>query len=79
MVDIHVADSLWTSAMAPEGLVEKWLLQEGANVAAGHAICVVRIEDALHDIVAPTSGKLTIVAKVNHLIEPGALLARIDT
>jgi pyruvate/2-oxoglutarate dehydrogenase complex dihydrolipoamide acyltransferase (E2) component len=77
MIDIRVAESLWSTAMMPEGVVEKWLKADGAHVSAGLAICVVRIEDALHDIVAPASGRLEIDAQANDVIEPGALLGRI--
>jgi hypothetical protein len=50
MTDIRVSDSLWTTAMMPEGTIEKWLVTDGARVDKGHAVCVVRVEDALHDI-----------------------------
>jgi hypothetical protein len=34
----------------------------------------IRIEDALHEITAPVRGRLTIVAAVNNVVEPGSLL-----
>jgi hypothetical protein len=37
----------------------------------------IRIEDALHEIMAPASGRLTIVAAANTVVEPGSLLAQL--
>ena len=41
------------------------------------ALPEIRIEDALHEIMAPVSGCLTIVAAANTVVEPGSLLARL--
>jgi len=38
----------------------------------------VRIEDALHEIIAPAHGRATIVSAVNAVIEPGSTLATLD-
>ena len=77
MQDIHVDETLWASSMLPEGVVERWLITDGTIVAAGAPIAEIRIEDALHEIIAPASGRLTIVAAANSLVEPGSLLARL--
>jgi pyruvate/2-oxoglutarate dehydrogenase complex dihydrolipoamide acyltransferase (E2) component len=78
MVEIKAAEALWASAMAPEGLVERWFVPNAAAVAAGQAVVEVRIEDALHMLEAPAAGRLTILAAVNDLIEPGSVLARVE-
>lgn len=75
MRDVKIDEALWQSSMLPEGTVVRWFFKDGATVAAGHALVEVRIEDALHEIVAPCAGRLTIVAGVNSVIDPGALLA----
>ena|ERR1700722_2794030 len=72
---ITVDAALWASNALPEGVVERWFVTENAVVAAGQAIAELRIEDALHVIVTPASGRLSIVAPVNTLVEPGSLLA----
>ena len=77
MADIKVDESLWASSMLPEGLVERWLVADGAIVAAGDPIAEVRIEDALHEINAPASGHVTIAATANCVVEPGSLLASV--
>lgn len=75
--DITVDEALWRSSILPEGVLEDWLARDGAEVATGHAIAVVRIEDAQHDLIAPAAGRLQIFRQPNAVIEPGALLGRI--
>lgn len=75
MQEIKVDAALWASSMLPEGIVERWFIADGATVAAGEAIAELRIEDALHEIVSPANGRLTIVAPLNLIVEPGSLLA----
>lgn len=78
MSEIKVDEALWASSILPEGTVVRWLVPNGTRVAAGHAIAEVRIEDALHEITAPSDGRVTIVAAQNSIIDPGALLATLD-
>jgi pyruvate/2-oxoglutarate dehydrogenase complex dihydrolipoamide acyltransferase (E2) component len=77
MQDIKVDEALWASSMLPEGIVERWFIVDGAIVAAGDLMAEVRIEDTLHEITAPASGRLTIIAAANTIVEPGSLLARL--
>ncbi|MFT3732188.1 MAG: lipoyl domain-containing protein [Hyphomicrobium sp.] len=77
MPDIKVDEALWASSIFPEGTVVRWLVSDGARVAAGHSIAEVRIEDALHEITAPINGVVTIVARENSVIDPGSLIATI--
>jgi pyruvate/2-oxoglutarate dehydrogenase complex dihydrolipoamide acyltransferase (E2) component len=79
MQDIKVDEALWASSFLPEGTVMQWFVANGASVAAGHPIAELRIEDALHEITAPASGRLTIVAAANSVIEPGSLVATLST
>jgi pyruvate/2-oxoglutarate dehydrogenase complex dihydrolipoamide acyltransferase (E2) component len=74
MQEIKVDSALWATSMLPEGVVERWLVVDGAIVAAGDPMAELRIEDALHEITAPASGRVSIVAAVNTIVEPGSLL-----
>ena len=76
--DIRVDEALWASSILPEGTVVRWFIADGSVVTAGKPIAEVRIEDALHEIMAPADGRLTIVAATNNVIEPGSLLGAID-
>ncbi len=75
--DIKVDEALWRSSILPEGVLEQWLAQDGVDVVVGHAVAVVRIEDALHDLIAPIAGRLQILSRANAVIEPGELVGRI--
>ena len=46
MQDINVDEALWASSMLPEGIVERWIIADGAIVAAGDPMAEIRIEDA---------------------------------
>jgi pyruvate/2-oxoglutarate dehydrogenase complex dihydrolipoamide acyltransferase (E2) component len=77
MQEIKVDSALWATSMLPEGVVERWLVVDGATVAAGDRMAELRIEDALHEIMAPAGGRLTIVAAANTIVEPGSLLGNL--
>jgi pyruvate/2-oxoglutarate dehydrogenase complex dihydrolipoamide acyltransferase (E2) component len=77
MTKVRVADDLWATSMLPEGVLERWLVADGAAVEAAQALAAIRVEDVLHEIPAPASGLVAILSNANCIIEPGALLARI--
>ncbi len=68
MRDIRIDEAFWASSMLPEGVVERWFVADGAAVALGEPIAEIRIEDALHEIIAPARGRLMFVAAVNAVI-----------
>ncbi|KQQ21390.1 biotin attachment protein [Methylobacterium sp. Leaf123] len=77
MADIHVAEELWSTGMLPEGVLERWLVPDGASVRAGEAVAAVRIGEALHDIASPAAGRLTVLAPVNEVVDPGCIIAEV--
>lgn len=74
-IGINADEALWRNNMLPEGILERWLVADGAIAHAGHAVAEIRIEGALHDIVAPATGRLTVSVPRLAVIEPGCLLA----
>ena len=74
-IRINADEALWRNGMQPGGIVERWLVADGEIAIEGHGVAEVRIEDALHDIVAPATGRLTIAAPRFAAIEPGGLMA----
>jgi pyruvate/2-oxoglutarate dehydrogenase complex dihydrolipoamide acyltransferase (E2) component len=78
MLDLKVPDDLWATSIMPEGVLERWLVSDGAAVRAGDPIATIRIEDALHEVTAPAGGRLKVTAAENDIVEPGTLLARLD-
>jgi pyruvate/2-oxoglutarate dehydrogenase complex dihydrolipoamide acyltransferase (E2) component len=77
MTDISISSDFWASRMLPEGILERWRVADGSVVAEGAVIAEVRIEDALHELIAPASGKLTKLSRINEIIEPGSVIGRI--
>jgi len=75
--DIRADEAFWATSMAPDGLLERWLVVDGGILSAGDAIAQIRIEEGLHYILAPADGRLTRLAAENDVIEPGALVATV--
>jgi hypothetical protein len=78
LAEVRVDEKYWASIMLPEGLIERWLVTDGAKVRAGEAIVAVRIEDTLHNIQSPIDGRLTISALPNYVVEPGSVVGQVD-
>ncbi len=74
-IEIKADEALWRNGMLPEGILMKWFIADGELADAGHRMAEVRIEGALHDIVAPARGRIKIELGVNGVVEPGTLLA----
>ena len=74
---IEILPDLWATNVMPEGVIEQWLVPEGSRVEAGDPIATVRIEDALHELVAPARGRLNIGLKVNSVVEPGTAIGTV--
>ena len=78
-MDIRLTSQLWATSILPEGIVERWRVPDGAYVKADQVIADVRIEDALHALMAPTGGHLVAFASENDIIEPGSVIGCIET
>ena len=76
-IDVTVPPELWASSIMPEGIVEKWLRPDGSQVRAGDAVAAIRVEAMLHDLLAPAAGLLEVMSKVNSVVDPGFVIARI--
>ncbi len=74
---IQVPAELWASMMMPEGILEKWIIADGGQVGVGDPVAVVRIESALHTLVAPCAGCLHIECRTDNVIEPGDVIGHI--
>jgi hypothetical protein len=75
IVKIHAGEALWRNNKLRAGILGRWLVADGDTAREGHAVVQVWIEGALHDVVAPATGRLTISAPRLAVVEPGFLLA----
>jgi hypothetical protein len=78
-VALKATESLWATSIMPEGCLERWRVADGARVHLGQALADLKIEGALHEIVAPAAGRLFQSAPANSVVEPGDLLGRLQT
>ncbi len=77
--EIKIAPELWASSVLPEGMIEAWLMPAGSYVEGGKPVATIRIEDALHEIVAPASGRLRTDLAANSVVDPGTVIGRIES
>lgn len=77
-MDIRLDEQLWATSMAPQGMLERWRVVDGVRVRRGDPVAEVRIEDCLHDILAPADGRIARLAPDGAFIEPGTVIARLD-
>lgn len=75
---INVAPELWGNSMLPEGILESWLVPDGYLVEAGDPVALVRIEDCLHELMAPSRGRLKASLGINSVVEPGMAIGNIE-
>jgi len=78
MTDLVVQSGFWVTRMLPEGTVERWLVPDGADVASEDPLVDLRIENQLVRLKSPDTGRLTIYAPQNNIVEPGTVVGRVD-
>ncbi|MBN9554121.1 MAG: dihydroneopterin aldolase [Alphaproteobacteria bacterium] len=74
MVHLVVSPDFWVNRIYPEGLLEKWLVDDGATVQTDQPLAELRIEGELLTLKAPTTGRLVIESHKNSPVEPGAVI-----
>jgi pyruvate/2-oxoglutarate dehydrogenase complex dihydrolipoamide acyltransferase (E2) component len=61
-----------------EGAISVWLYRDGETVVAGDVLAEVMNEKAAAELVAPASGRLTILVQAESPVRRGQVVARID-
>lgn len=74
-MDLRVADDLWAASLSPEGIFERWRVEDGQRVDSGDVVAEIMIEGARHEITSPSAGRLAQSVRAGDIIEPGSLLA----
>lgn len=77
MDEVRIDEGLWEDLMVPEGVLTQWIAPDGALVKQGAHVADVMIEGALHEIMAPTTGRLRHEVATMYVIEPGTVIGRI--
>ncbi len=76
-MDIVVPGEMWGDSM--EGVVVTWIYQDGATVTAGRPVAEVMVEKAQIELVAPATGRLTILAASETVFGRDQVVGRIET
>jgi hypothetical protein len=76
--DVRVDERLWSTAVAPEGVLEWWFHSDGAEVAVGDKLAEVLIEGASHDVMAPAAGILQVLAFAGSVLDPGCIIGQVS-
>jgi len=77
MVQLIVTPNFWANRVYPEGLIENWLVPDGAAVQAAQPVAQLRIEGELITLKAPIAGKLIIDSHKNSPVEPGSVIGHV--
>jgi hypothetical protein len=75
--EIRIDECLWQNSMVQAGVLSEWAVGDGAIVEAGQGVATIVIEDAALTVRAAAGGRLTQVARVNAVLEPGDIIGRI--
>ena len=76
-VDIVIPQEVWGDSL--EAVVVTWIYQNGAIVAQGRPIAEIMVEKSQIEVVAPASGRLTILAAPETVIGRDHIVGRIET
>jgi 2-oxoglutarate dehydrogenase E2 component (dihydrolipoamide succinyltransferase) len=76
MMKVIIPEHMWEENK--EGVIVSWIYKDGAEVVEGDPICEVIVEKIQSDIIAPTSGKLSIISEAEDVVQLGQLIATIS-
>lgn len=61
-----------------EGLLNEWLVSDGATVEEGQPIYAIESEKSVQEVESPASGTLKIIAQAGETYEVGTVLGEIN-
>lgn len=75
MSEVCVPANLWQEG---DAAISAWLYGNGELVREGSVIAELMVEKSSFEIVAPASGKLTILVAAEESVAKGQMVAKID-
>lgn len=75
MTDVSIPEEI--VGEGAEGAISIWLFKNGENVTAGDVLAEVMNEKAAAELLAPASGRLTILVEAETPVRKGQVVARI--
>jgi pyruvate/2-oxoglutarate dehydrogenase complex dihydrolipoamide acyltransferase (E2) component len=76
MMKVIIPENMWEENK--EGVIVSWIYKNGAEVVEGDPICEVIVEKIQSDIIAPASGKLSIISEAEDVVQLGQQIATIS-
>jgi pyruvate/2-oxoglutarate dehydrogenase complex dihydrolipoamide acyltransferase (E2) component len=76
MMKVIIPEHMWEENK--EGVIVSWIYKNGAEVVEGDPICEVIVEKIQSDIIAPASGKLSIISEAEDVVQLGQQIATIS-
>jgi pyruvate/2-oxoglutarate dehydrogenase complex dihydrolipoamide acyltransferase (E2) component len=76
MTDIRIPNDLWDDDR--EGVIVSWIYKDGAVVESGKVVVELMVEKAQMELSAPASGRLTILAAADAIVNRGQVIGRIE-
>ncbi|MFT6471861.1 biotin/lipoyl-containing protein [Neptuniibacter pectenicola] len=75
MTDVIVPVDLWEEES--EAVITSWLASDGGDVSEGDVIAELMVEKIQYELLAPASGKLSLISDVDDVVEKGQKVATI--
>lgn len=73
---MNIIIDMWTNE--DEGALSKWFVSDGDSVSEGDMIATVALEKTEFEVVAPASGKISILKKEDDVVLSGDTIASIS-
>jgi pyruvate/2-oxoglutarate dehydrogenase complex dihydrolipoamide acyltransferase (E2) component len=74
-MDVIIPEELWGDDS--EGVISAWLFEDGESVSQGGVLAEVMNAKAVMELVAPASGRLSILVAPETPVRRGQIVARI--
>ncbi|WP_067868421.1 biotin/lipoyl-containing protein [Neptuniibacter marinus] len=75
MTDVIVPVDLWEEDS--EAVITSWLASDGGDVSEGDVIAELMVEKIQYELLAPASGKLSLISDADDVVEKGQKVATI--
>ncbi|MDO6515178.1 MULTISPECIES: biotin/lipoyl-containing protein [unclassified Neptuniibacter] len=75
MTDVIVPVDLWEEDS--EAVITSWLASDGGDVSEGDVIAELMVEKIQYELLAPATGKLSLISDADDVVEKGQKVATI--
>jgi len=75
--EIRLPEDLWDVDEIPEGVLNRWMVEDGEAVDEGAVVAVVTAEKTEYEIASPTSGALKIRVQADEVVTPGTVIGEV--